>query len=59
MVPEISAGGGRFAQQPKQVPVTLVRSDGVIYPTAMTFTYAPEVMKRPSLPVLEKIIRGN
>ncbi|XP_026287780.1 recombining binding protein suppressor of hairless-like isoform X1 [Frankliniella occidentalis] len=47
VVPEISAfrgewGWGRQPSQPVQVPVSLVRSDGIIYATGLTFTYTPE-----------------
>uniref|UniRef100_A0AAZ3S4M1 Recombination signal binding protein for immunoglobulin kappa J region a n=1 Tax=Oncorhynchus tshawytscha TaxID=74940 RepID=A0AAZ3S4M1_ONCTS len=44
VVPDISAfrEGWRWVRQPVQVPVTLVRNDGVIYSTALTFTYTPE-----------------
>ncbi|CAB1327135.1 unnamed protein product [Coregonus sp. 'balchen'] len=39
--------GWRWVRQPVQVPVTLVRNDGVIYSTALTFTYTPEPGPRP------------
>lgn len=45
VVPDISAfrtGGGRWVRQPLQVPVSLVRCDGVIYSTGLMFTYTPE-----------------
>ncbi|XP_059164519.1 recombining binding protein suppressor of hairless-like isoform X2 [Physella acuta] len=45
VVPDISAfrsGGGRWVRQPLQVPVSLVRCDGVIYSTGLIFTYTPE-----------------
>lgn len=29
-------------RQPTQVPVSLVRNDGIIYATGLTFTYTPE-----------------
>ena len=46
VVPDISefhTGGGRWVGQPLQVEVSLVRDDGVIYPTGITFTYTPEL----------------
>ena len=45
VVPDISAfrAGWRYVRQPLQVPVSLVRNDGVIYATGLTFTYTPEV----------------
>ncbi|KAL4225688.1 hypothetical protein ACF0H5_016377 [Mactra antiquata] len=44
VVPDISAfrAGWRYVKQPLQVPVLLVRHDGVIYSTGLTFTYTPE-----------------
>ncbi|KAK3102940.1 hypothetical protein FSP39_015115 [Pinctada imbricata] len=44
VVPDISAfrAGWRWVRQPLQVPVSLVRSDGIIYATGLTFTYTPE-----------------
>jgi len=44
VVPDISQfrGGWQWVRQPTQVPVTLVRNDGVIYATGLTFTYTPE-----------------
>jgi len=44
VVPDISQfrGGWSWVRQPTQVPVSLVRNDGIIYHTALTFTYTPE-----------------
>ncbi|XP_076450792.1 recombining binding protein suppressor of hairless-like isoform X2 [Babylonia areolata] len=44
VVPDISAfrNQWRWVRQPLQVPVSLVRSDGIIYSTGLTFTYTPE-----------------
>ncbi|CAG5128276.1 unnamed protein product, partial [Candidula unifasciata] len=45
VVPDISAfrtSGGRWVRQPLQVPVSLVRCDGIIYSTGLIFTYTPE-----------------
>lgn len=44
VVPDISAfrAGWRWVRAPLQVPVLLVRNDGVIYSTGLTFTYTPE-----------------
>ncbi|XP_052797838.1 recombining binding protein suppressor of hairless-like [Mya arenaria] len=44
VVPDISAfrAGWRWVRSPLQVPVLLVRNDGVIYSTGLTFTYTPE-----------------
>ncbi|XP_033638679.1 recombining binding protein suppressor of hairless-like isoform X1 [Asterias rubens] len=49
VVPDISAfrGEWRWVRRPTQVPVTLVRNDGIIYPTGLTFTYTPEPGPRP------------
>eukprot|EP00794_Sanderia_malayensis_P016677 gene16677-18369_t len=50
VVPDISAfrDGWKFVRSPTQVPVSLVRCDGVIYPTGLTFTYTPEPGERPA-----------
>ena len=44
VVPDISQfrEGWQWVRQPTQVPVSLVRNDGVIYATGLTFTYTPE-----------------
>lgn len=61
VVPDISAirGGWRFVRQPTEVAVSLVRSDGVIYPTGLTFTYTPEPVERPSSCVTETVLRAD
>ena len=48
VVPDISQfrGGWSWVRQPTQVPVTLVRNDGIIYLTGLTFTYTPEPRPR-------------
>jgi recombining binding protein (suppressor of hairless) len=49
VVPDISAfrHGWRWVRQTKQVPVSLVRDDGLIYSTKLTFSYTPEPGPRP------------
>ena len=42
-----------------QVPVTLVRSDGVIYATGLTFTYTPEPGPRAKCGEAENIMRNS
>ncbi|XP_046547316.1 LOW QUALITY PROTEIN: recombining binding protein suppressor of hairless-like [Haliotis rubra] len=44
VVPDISAfrAGWKWVRQQLHVPVCLVRNDGVIYATGLTFTYTPE-----------------
>lgn len=61
VVPDISAirGGWRFVRQPTEVAVSLVRSDGVIYPTGLTFTYTPEPVERPSSSISETVLRAD
>lgn len=48
VVPDISAfkEGWKVVRSPTQVPVSLVRCDGIIYPTGLTFTYTPEPHER-------------
>ncbi|XP_015253115.1 PREDICTED: recombining binding protein suppressor of hairless-like [Cyprinodon variegatus] len=61
VVPDISAfrEGWRWVLQPVQVPVTLVRNDGIIYPTGLTFTYTPEPGPRPHCSATGIILRSN
>ena len=58
LVPDISAfqSAWKFVRQPTQVPVSLVRNDGIIYPTNLTFTYTPEPEERPRC-IEAKVIR--
>ncbi|XP_041498720.1 recombining binding protein suppressor of hairless-like isoform X1 [Microtus oregoni] len=61
VVPDISAfrEGWRWIRQPVQVPVTLVRIDGIIYSTSLTFTYTPEPGPRPHYSAEGAILRAN
>ncbi|XP_014679463.1 PREDICTED: suppressor of hairless protein homolog, partial [Priapulus caudatus] len=60
VVPDISAfrGGWQWVRQPTQVPVSLVRNDGIIYATGLTFTYTPEPGPRPRCPNAEDIVHA-
>ncbi|ODM90694.1 Suppressor of hairless protein [Orchesella cincta] len=60
VVPDISAFRGEWlwVRQPTQVPVSLVRSDGIIYATGLTFTYTPEPGPRPHCPNTDDIMRS-
>ena len=55
VVPDISAfkEGWKIVRSPTQVPVSLVRCDGIIYPTGLTFTYTPEPRDTSPSPGLE------
>lgn len=44
-------------RQPTQVPVSLVRNDGIIYATGLTFTYTPEPGPRPHCTPADEIMR--
>jgi len=59
VVPDISAfrEGWQWVRQPTHVPVSLVRSDGIIYSTGLTFTYTPELGPRQHYPCVEDILR--
>uniref|UniRef100_A0A2P2HZR4 Recombining binding protein suppressor of hairless-like n=1 Tax=Hirondellea gigas TaxID=1518452 RepID=A0A2P2HZR4_9CRUS len=61
VVPDISAfrRGWQWVRQPTQVPITLVRNDGVIYATNLTFTYTPEPGPRQHCPQAEQIMRPH
>lgn len=58
VVPDISQfkRGWQWVRQPTQVPVSLVRTDGIIYATGLTFTYTPEPGPRPHCPSTEDIM---
>jgi hypothetical protein len=45
VVPDISMfnGGWQYVRATHEVPLALVRDDGVIYSTGMTFSYTPEL----------------
>ena len=59
VVPDISQFRGEWlwVRQPTQVPVSLVRNDGIIYATGLTFTYTPEPGPRPQCMPTEEIMR--
>ena len=61
VVPDISAfrTGWRYVRQPLQVAVSLVRNDGVIYATGLTFTYTPEPGPRDHSTHADAILRGE
>ncbi|KAF7495695.1 Suppressor of hairless -like protein [Sarcoptes scabiei] len=61
VVPDISLfrEGWQWVRQPTQVQVSLVRDDGVIYATGLTFTYTPEPGPRPQNPAIDRILRPN
>lgn len=59
VVPDISQFRGEWlwVRQPTQVPVSLVRNDGIIYATGLTFTYTPEPGPRPHCEPADEIMR--
>lgn len=61
VVPDISQfrEGWQWVRQPTQVQVSLVRDDGVIYATGLTFTYTPEPGPRTHNPAFERVLRPN
>ena len=58
VVPDISQfrRGWQWVHQPTEVPVSLVRTDGIIYATGLKFTYTPEPGPRPHCPSTGKYI---
>ncbi|XP_050410159.1 recombining binding protein suppressor of hairless isoform X2 [Patella vulgata] len=58
VVPDISAfrAGWKWVRQPLQAPVSLVRTDGVIYATGLTFTYTPEPGPRQHCKDMERLV---
>ncbi|XP_078227878.1 recombining binding protein suppressor of hairless-like protein isoform X3 [Callithrix jacchus] len=52
VVPDVAAFGSdwRWLRAPITVPVSLVRADGLFYPSAFSFTYTPEYSARPGPP---------
>lgn len=52
VVPDIAAFGSdwRWLRTPVTVPLSLVRADGLFYPSAFSFTYTPEYCAQPGSP---------
>lgn len=52
VVPVVAAFGSdwRWLRAPITVAVSLVRADGLLYPSAFSFTYTPEYSARPAAP---------
>lgn len=46
-------------RQPTQVPISLVRNDGIIYATGLTFTYTPEPGPRSVQAAADEAMRGR
>ncbi|KAF0295612.1 Suppressor of hairless protein [Amphibalanus amphitrite] len=59
VVPDISAfrGNWQWVRQPTNVPICLVRTDGVIYSTGLTFTYTPEPGPRQPMTGVAELMR--
>lgn len=61
VIPQISEvrEGWEWVRQPTTVSISLVRPDGLIYSTGLTFTYTPEPGPRPHCPEVDKIVRPD
>lgn len=46
-------------RQPTQVPISLVRNDGIIYATGLTFTYTPEPGPRQPCTPADEVMRSR
>ncbi|XP_074602525.1 recombining binding protein suppressor of hairless-like [Brevipalpus obovatus] len=59
VIPQISEirEGWEWVRQPTQVQISLVRNDGIIYATGLTFTYTPEPGPRSHCPSVDMIVR--
>lgn len=60
VVPDISLfrEGWQWVRVPTQVPVTLVRDDGVIYATGLTFVYTPEPGPHAHVHQIDQVMRS-
>jgi recombining binding protein (suppressor of hairless) len=61
VVPDISLfrEGWQWVRVPTQVPVTLVRDDGIIYATGLTFVYTPEPGPHPHSESIDNVMRAR
>ncbi|XP_065215497.1 suppressor of hairless protein-like [Planococcus citri] len=61
VVPDISLfrGNRMWSRHPTQVPISLVRDDGIIYATGLSFTYTPETIPKMLHPMAENIRPSN
>uniref|UniRef100_A0A8C8RJE5 Recombination signal binding protein for immunoglobulin kappa J region like n=1 Tax=Pelusios castaneus TaxID=367368 RepID=A0A8C8RJE5_9SAUR len=61
VVPDISAFGSdwRWLRYPITIPLSLIRSDGLIYSSSFTFTYTPEQSFLPTLQVLPELTQDS
>jgi len=59
VVPSISSfrGEWQWVRVPTQVPISLVRDDGVIFYTGLTFIYTPEPGPQPHSAAIEHVMR--
>ncbi|CAL8086827.1 unnamed protein product [Orchesella dallaii] len=59
VVPDISLfrEGWQWVRVPTQVPVSLVREDGIIYATGLTFVYTPEPGPHAHVPSIDQVMR--